>query len=219
MAAAESAVVRAGDAVTDMKYFAARDDKPAQVCREAVGTADVLLSMAGFRYGSPVRDRPEVSYTELEHETAEKLGIPRLVFLLGEDTEGPRALLHDAQFGARQEAFRAYLTNCGVTTTTVSYPADLETAVYQALMELPRPTTTLWGSRSRPGRVTCRDRQPDMIAAMALCLLYLIFSRLLDSLTLLSRASASKNLELRRKCVSPDPISTITDKVIEGMAE
>ena len=32
-----------------------------------------------------------------------------------------------------------------------------------------------------------------MIAAMALRLLYLIFSRLLDSLTLLSRASASKN--------------------------
>ena len=35
-----------------------------------------------------------------------------------------------------------------------------------------------------------------MIPAMALRLLYLIFSRLLDSLTLLSRASASKNLEL-----------------------
>src|SRR3954451_7066268 len=35
-----------------------------------------------------------------------------------------------------------------------------------------------------------------MIAAMALRLLYLIFSRLLDSPALLSRASASKNLEL-----------------------
>jgi hypothetical protein len=44
--------------------------------------------------------------------------------------------------------------------------------------------------------VTCRDRQPGMIAAMALRLLYLIFSRLLDSLTLLGRASASKNIEL-----------------------
>ena len=55
---------------------------------------------------------------------------------------------------------------------------------------------TLWGSRSRPERVTCRDRQPGMIAGMALRLLYLIFCRLLDSLTLLSRASASKNLEL-----------------------
>ena len=42
-----------------------------------------------------------------------------------------------------------------------------------------------------------------MIAAMALRLLYLIFSRLLDSLTLLSLASASKNLE-RRCCVGDE---------------
>lgn len=49
VAAAADAVVKAGDAVTDMAYFTGRDVEPAQVCQAAVAAAEVFVLISTLR--------------------------------------------------------------------------------------------------------------------------------------------------------------------------
>lgn len=151
---AEVGVARAGHAVGDMAYFTARDASPAAYCVEQVGRADVYVGIVGFRYGSPVRDRPEVSYTQLEFRTAGDLGLPRLVFMLHEDAPLPRSVGQDPTYGKRQEAFREEVLDSGVTVQFVSDPQELTTGVVQALKELEERT------RARVAAALERERQP-----------------------------------------------------------
>jgi len=138
VAAAEQAVTRVGGVVVDMAYFTAREDKSAVYCREQVGQADVYAGIIGFRYGSPVRDEPGRSYTELEFATAGELGLPRLVFVLDENAvlPLPGVFLSDPVFGERQRAFRQRVQDAGIMVQLVGSPAELEVGLFQALTEL-----------------------------------------------------------------------------------
>lgn len=182
--AAEAAVARAGDAVTDMAYFAAREGRPADYCRRQVGESDVYVGLIGLRCGSPVQDRPEVSYTELEFEAATESGLPRLVFLLDEQAALPipvaRLLDRDPDLQARQRAFRERLPQAGVMVASVTSPEDLEVKLLHALLESRAASSTAAGAgeardRTRPvntlpadtAAFTGRQDQVTEIAAAA----------------------------------------------------
>ena len=118
VAAVERAISAGGHVVVDMADFSAADDATAQVCAERVRGCDVYVGVLGTRYGSIVRDKPEVWYTELEFETATQAGLDRLVFLLDVDADNvgiPLSKLIDREFGARQDAFRRRVQDSGLS--------------------------------------------------------------------------------------------------------
>jgi tetratricopeptide (TPR) repeat protein len=137
--AVERAISAAGHVIVDMADFAATDEAPSQLCVEKVKSADVYVGVLGMRYGSPVRDRPEVSYTELEFDTATEAGMHRLVFLIDTDADDlqiPLKALVDREFGARQDDFRQRVNDSGLTTQRFANPDQLGQLVERSLREL-----------------------------------------------------------------------------------
>ena len=138
VAAVERAVAACGHVVVDMADFPAADLPPARLCTDRVESCDVYLGVLGTRYGSPVRDRPEVSYTELEFEAATAARLHRLVFMLDTEADGtgiPPSGLIDLEFGARQEAFRRRVQT-GLGTRSFADPGTLGQLVERSLREL-----------------------------------------------------------------------------------
>jgi len=171
VAEAERAISAAGHVIVDMADFPAVDECAAQVCSERVRGSEVYVGMLGTRYGSPVRDKPEVSYTELEFDTATAAGLPRLVFLLdtaAADVGIPLAELIDHAFGARQEAFRRRVQASGLVTQSFANPDQLGKLVERSLRELaaaragagplpPGSVLRVWNIPARNLQFTGRD--------------------------------------------------------------
>jgi Domain of unknown function (DUF4062)/Predicted nucleotide-binding protein containing TIR-like domain len=150
VAVVERAISAAGHLIVDMADFPATDQPPAQISAERVRGCDVYIGLLGTRYGSPVRDKPEVSYTELEFNTATEAGLPRLMFLLdieAYDVGIPPSALIDQQFGARQQAFRRWVQDSDVVTQVFADPATLGQLVERSLRELGAPRRRTLGRR------------------------------------------------------------------------
>jgi uncharacterized protein YjbI with pentapeptide repeats len=135
----ERAVSAAGHAIVDMADFPAIDETPAAVCEQRVRECDVLVGIYGLRYGSPVRDRPEISYSELEFLTATEMALPRLIFVIHTDSEDlglPPSALVDRSYGDRQNAFVKRVKDSGLTVQFFRNPEDLKSLVERSLREL-----------------------------------------------------------------------------------
>ena len=176
VAAVERAIAACGHVIVDMADFPAADLTTAELCAERVRGCDVYVGLLGTRYGSPVRGKPEVSYTELEFKTATEAGLPRLVFLLdtGAAEVGiPPSRLIDLEFGALQEAFRCRVRGSGLVTQAFADPATLGQLVERSLRELAIP----WTGDGRPPQ--------NVIAAAGVAELQLI-SEKVDQLSITS---------------------------------
>ena len=167
----ERAISAAGHVIVDMADFPASGQAPAQVCMDRIRTCDVYVGVLGTRYGSPARDRPQVSYTELEFDTATEAGLPRLMFLL--DTSSaevgiPASNLIDHEFGTRQEAFRKRVQESSLLTQSFTSPADLGRLVERSLRELAdirraspaTPATIVFGEI--PHEVASFEQRPEL---------------------------------------------------------
>jgi tetratricopeptide (TPR) repeat protein len=167
VAKVKEAISAAGHVIVDMADFPAAGQPSAQLCASRVRGCEVYVGVLGTRYGSPVPDRPEVSYTELEFDTAAAAGLDRLVFLLDTDAANvgiPVSKLIDHKLGARQEAFRHRVQNSGVVTQFFADPASLGQLVERSLQQLAKTRARI-NSENAPEQVRANREVPRQLPA------------------------------------------------------
>jgi hypothetical protein len=156
VAEVERAISAAGHVIVDMADFPAADQPAAQLCIDRVRGCVVYVGVLGTRYGSPVRDMPQVSYTELEFDTATQARMDRLVFLLDTDADDlgiPASKLIDHEFGGRQAGFRDWVQDSALVTQSFDNPDMLGKLVERSLRELA-------DTRARIGNAIVREQVP-----------------------------------------------------------
>jgi hypothetical protein len=80
-AAVYEAILGLGHIPVGMEYFGSRSRRSVDIIQSFIGECDFQLTIIGTRYGSPIPER-KISYTEMEYDYAEKIGVPRIAFLM-----------------------------------------------------------------------------------------------------------------------------------------
>lgn len=117
-----------------MERFGASAVPPLEKCYEELSACQIYVCALGMRYGS-IDEQTQKSYTQLEYEKAESLGIPILAFLMDSKTVALVEGEYDTGDSAdKLRSFKEKIKNS--KTVTCDYfdsPASLEGKVYQAV--------------------------------------------------------------------------------------
>lgn len=130
----------AADAMTNiqvvpmgMERFTATTQPVIDRCYEEIRQCQFCVSILGFRYGSLYKDT-NLSYSELEFNEAERLGIPILVFIRKGALDSDKI---DVEDFARLDRFKKRLQNSASNRLTASFttPEDLRDKLTRALQD------------------------------------------------------------------------------------
>ncbi len=133
----QDAIMRADCMPVGMERFGADSIPPLDKCFEELATCQIYLCAIGMRYGDIEPDSGK-SYTELEYDRAEGLGMPMLVFFIDEENASFKASEIETGDGAEKlRLFKARIKNSrAVTYSYFSTPDQLSTLVLQAITKL-----------------------------------------------------------------------------------
>lgn len=118
----EKQLISLEQAVKGMEFFGASSDTPLEVCKKKISECKLMILLIGVSYGS-IEPSSGRSYTELEYDYANQLGIPILPYFA--DTSSPELEIPinsiDLQNTNRLESFKKKIGEAHVyaTFTTV----------------------------------------------------------------------------------------------------
>jgi serralysin len=135
--------------VVAMEDYVAADKRPLEQCLQDVRSADLYVGVFAWRYGYvPTEGNPEgKSITELELAEAERLGKPRLIFVLKNTAPWPPSMMDattgDGDRGVRINTLREALQEerlAGMFETADELAVKVVSAVYRWQIESSRTT-------------------------------------------------------------------------------
>lgn len=134
------ALRRLGHEDVAMEYYVAEDKRPLDRCLEDVESCDAYVGVFAWRYGYvPDTGNPDqLSITELEYRRAKAVGKARLIFLISEDADWPKAKMEIPAMG-RIDALRQELMSSTVVDT-FEHVDELTRKVTEAIVRWEKQT-------------------------------------------------------------------------------